>query len=65
MEYRGYAIRTAPYGALKIITTIGRGSLPLILRGEFTSDYMARKAIDIVAANKESTNGEDKIVNRD
>lgn len=63
MEYRGYRIGRNPESNMKMITTIGRGSLPNSLRGDFTSTYMACKAIDIAIGFKESKNGEVQINN--
>jgi hypothetical protein len=59
VEYNGYNIDTDGAYGMKIIKTIGRGSLPLELRGTFTNTYMAKKAIDIsLATKKENKNGE-------
>jgi len=60
IEYNGYQIDTDATFGMKVIKTIGRGSLPLELRGVFTNTYMAKKAIDISLAtkNKEKANGE-------
>lgn len=60
VEYNGYQIDTDGTYGMKMIKTIGRGSLPLELRGVFTNTYMAKKAIDISLAikNKEKDNGE-------
>lgn len=58
-EYRGYNIEGDGTFGMKIIKSIGRGALPLDLRGNFTSDGAARKAIDLVVIAKEkSDNGE-------
>lgn len=58
MEYNGYTIESDGGFGMKIIKTIGRGSLPLELRGSFTNTYMAKKAIDIIQVKKEKVNGE-------
>lgn len=59
MEYQGYNIEGDGTFGMKLIKTIGRGSLPTELRGVFTTDYMARKAIDVsLALKKEKNNGE-------
>lgn len=59
MEYSGYNIEGDGTFGMKLIKTVGRGSLPMELRGVFTTDYMARKAIDVsLALKKEKINGE-------
>ena len=46
-EYSGYKIvGDGTYGN-KLIKAIGKGALPLGLRGSFTSFSFARKAIDV------------------
>ena len=58
-EYRGYNIEGDGTFGMKIIKTIGRGSLPMELRGNFTSDGSARRSIDLVIIGKEKAdNGE-------
>lgn len=44
MEYRGYNIVTDSF--FKKIEPIGRGSVHMSLRGMFTSEGVAKKAID-------------------
>lgn len=58
MEYFGYNIVGDGSFGMKIIKTIGRGSLPIELRGTFTSGPTAMKAIDILRSKKETTNAE-------
>lgn len=58
-EYEGYIIEGDKTFGMKLIKAVGRGSVPSELRGFFTSDYMARKAIDgVLALKKEKSNGE-------
>lgn len=45
MEYKGYNIASDPFGH-KYLKTIGRGSLPITLRGSYTSTKLAMIAID-------------------
>jgi len=57
-EYDKYTIESdGPYG-LKVIKSKGSGALPNVLKGHFTSDIMAIRAIDTYNANKEVVNGE-------
>jgi len=63
MEYKGYRISHNSMSNMKMITTIGRGSLPNPLRGDFTSVGMACKAIDLAIGLKESKNGEVQVDN--
>jgi hypothetical protein len=58
MEYSGYNIVGDGTYGMKLIKTIGRGSLPLELRGVFTDSRMAQRAIDNTLSKKESSNGE-------
>lgn len=47
IEYRGYYIKTDPlYPRMTKIEMIGRGSIHLSLRGHYTSQLTAMKAID-------------------
>jgi hypothetical protein len=59
MEYAGYMIEGDGTYGMKLIKTIGRGSLPLELRGNFSSTREARKAIDLCKTKKEKVDGED------
>jgi len=45
MDYKNFQILTTSY-ALKFIKPIGRGSIHKSLRGHYTSDVQAMKAID-------------------
>lgn len=58
MEYNGYNIEGDGSFGMKLIKTIGRGSLPLELRGSFQSVRDARRAIDIIRSKKEKPNAE-------
>jgi hypothetical protein len=58
MEYGGYNIDGDGAFGMKIIKTIGRGSLPSELRGSFSNEREARKAIDLSRALKENVNAE-------
>jgi hypothetical protein len=54
IEYKGYNIvGDGTYGH-KEIKTIGKGSLPLQLRGSFTTSVFAQKAIDAYLHEKGS-----------
>lgn len=54
IEYKGYSIvGDGTYGH-KEIKTIGKGSLPLSLRGSFTTAVFAQKAIDAYLNEKGS-----------
>jgi len=53
MEYKGYSIASdVKSPMLKIIKPIGRGSVPTRLKGRFTSETEARRAIDLVPVKK-------------
>ena len=45
-EYRGYMIASDGSYGMKEIKPIGKGSVPLNLRGSFTSVSLAQKAVD-------------------
>lgn len=47
MEYNGYDIVTADNSNYKRIKSIGKGSIPVVLTGVYTSEGEARKAIDL------------------
>ncbi len=57
-EYNGYNIEGDGSYGLKVVKTIGRGSLPLELRSMYSSVGEARKAIDVSRAKKEKFDGE-------
>jgi hypothetical protein len=58
MEYNGYNIESDQTFGMKVIKNIGRGALPMELRGVFTTTHAAQRAIDISLVKKEKTNGE-------
>lgn len=58
LEYNGYNIDSDGAFGMRVIRTIGRGSLPAELRGTFSNDREARKAIDLSRALKENINAE-------
>jgi hypothetical protein len=60
MEYKGYNIVGDGTFGMKLITNIGRGALPSELRGSFSSQYQAQRAIDGVIEKKEVANGKAK-----
>lgn len=45
-EYKGYSIENDGTYGMKEIRPIGKGSVPLVLRGSFTKTTLAQKAID-------------------
>lgn len=57
-EYNGYKIVSDGTYGYKEIKSLGRGALPLQLRGQFTSEKVARQAIDYHLALK--VNKDDK-----
>lgn len=57
-EYNGYKIVGDGTYGYKEIKSIGRGAVPLVLRGVFTSEKVARQAIDYHLATK--VNKDDK-----
>ena len=58
MEYNGYNIEGDGSFGMKIIKTVGRGSLPLELRGAFLSVRDVCRAIDIIRSKKEKPDAE-------
>lgn len=54
MEYKGYNILHDGTFGLKYIKPIGKGSLPMALRSDFSSSTHAQKAIDGVVEQKEN-----------
>ena len=60
IEYNGYRIVGDGTFGMKNIQTIGRGSLPAILRGSFSSSKEAMIAINIALAEKVDKNGQSK-----
>lgn len=57
-EYNGYKIVGDGTYGYKEIKSLGRGALPLALRGVFTTEKVARQAIDYHLATK--VNKDDK-----
>lgn len=57
IEYKGYSIVGDGTFGNKEIKTIGKGSLPLQLRGAFTNAVFAQKAIDTYL-NEKASKGE-------
>ena len=54
IEYRGYHIKTDPsYPSMKRVEAIGRGSVHLHLRGLYTNETLAKKAIDFHKGKEE------------
>lgn len=47
MEYNGYEIVTAENPNYKRIKSIGKGSIPMVLTGLYTTEGEATKAIDL------------------
>lgn len=54
MEYRGYNIESIGTFAMKEIKAIGRGSVHMSLRGNYTDFRTAMKAIDFYEDNKQT-----------
>lgn len=61
MEYRGYKIDGDGTYGYKEIKPVGRGSVPMPLRGAWTSAKDAQRAIDNEMNKKEPVNGEGNI----
>jgi len=47
MKYRDYTIETADDARNKKIGFAGKGSIPMVLTGMYTSELEAKKAIDL------------------
>lgn len=58
VEYNGYKIVNDQTFGFKEIKPLGRGSIHLSLRGKFTTEKVARQAIDNYLASK--VNKDDK-----
>lgn len=56
-EYKGYLIESDGTFSMRKIKPIGKGSVPMELRGSFTSSAFAMQAID---AYKDGSNGKAK-----
>ena len=65
MEYRNYNIVREPMFMMNIITAIGRGSVHKSLRGYYSTERDAQKAIDRYEVRKEDSNGETSSSGRD
>lgn len=53
MEYRGYNIEVAPNSAMYEIHHTGKGSLPKLLEGKWTTTKLAANQIDDYLSKKE------------
>jgi hypothetical protein len=58
-EYKGYKIESDGTFGMKRIRSIGKGSLPQMLKGHFSNTGMARRSIDVYLAQKGNKNGEE------
>ncbi len=58
LEYSGYNIENDGTFGMKYIKPIGRGSIPMELRGAFTTANAAKRMIDILNSKKEKPNAE-------
>lgn len=54
MEYKGYMIVGDGNFGMKLIKSIGKGAIPLDLRGAFTTAHEAQRAIDYVRKDKDA-----------
>jgi hypothetical protein len=61
MEYKNYLIESDRSFGYKFIKPIGKGSIHMSLRGFYTSQNEAMKAIDIYNNQKGIVNGEANI----
>jgi hypothetical protein len=52
VDHRGFSIRNADMPSMKKITTIGRGSIPDVFIGLFTSVGAAKRVIDLYVEAK-------------
>lgn len=57
-DYNGYVIEVDGTFGLKVIKAKGSGALPNILKGSFTSEAFAQRAIDLYLNNKDSVDVE-------
>lgn len=51
-EYNGYKIVSDGTYGFKEVRSVGRGALPVVLRGQFTTEKVAKQAIDHHVASK-------------
>lgn len=60
-EYHGYVIQGDGTYGYKKIRPVGKGSVPLELRGDYTTEAFARQAIDIFISTEKGKkkNGKD------
>jgi hypothetical protein len=56
-EYRGYAIENDGTYGQKVIKPVGKGSVHLNLRGSYTTEAFAKRAIDVFLIQKDEPNG--------
>ena len=54
MQYEGYTIVGDKTFGYKNIKPIGKGSVPLELRGSYTNDNFAKKSIDTYLSSKKA-----------
>ncbi len=57
-EYKNYNILHDPALNLKFVKIVGKGSVPLELRGHYTNEVTAKSAIDKWLKKKEVIDGE-------
>lgn len=57
MEYKGYSIVVEGGLAMYVIRGIGKGALPKVLQGLFTTTSAAKKLIDVYTNSKEPAKG--------
>lgn len=53
MEYNGYKIEGDGTFGMKVIKPLGKGSVPMELRGRFTNTFFAMQAIDSYMEKKD------------
>lgn len=56
-EYKGYAIENHGTYSQKVIKPLGKGSVHLSLRGAYTNESFAKRAIDVYIGEKVETDG--------
>lgn len=56
-EYNGFKIDSDGTYSMKVIKPVGKGSVPVSLRGSYTSTSEAEGAIDKYLSSKEKTSG--------
>jgi hypothetical protein len=57
MEYKGFDIIGDGTFGMKVIKAVGKGSVPMLLRGSYSNDRFAQHAVDVHLSNKEKGNG--------